>query len=205
MRKLYTPKFIEEPVVRVLPFNGIMKKCFIVELDHDDVEKCKNFRTIISKKPGAYGKGLLNDKEPGVAEFVGQLGETAFGKVFHLPVDFSYATNGDKGDFKIFNGMRILDVKTSKTCYNKSLVQAVNESGRHVSLPSEIYVGAYLIEEPYSVVFVGWQTRKYLVKQPIVPGLRGRGHKNREIPYNEMLPMRALLEEHRNWSKGIYD
>jgi len=194
--EMYYPKFIKEPIIKKFNFNDVIKECFFVKLDDYDIEKCKKYRTIISKKPGIYGRGLLNEKESNVAETTGKLGEVAFGKIFNLPIDFSYSTNGDFGDFELIN--KKIDIKTARMNYGRTLILARNEFGYDISMKSDIYVGAYLYGEYSSVVIVGWHARKYLYNKPIVPAVRGK-HYNREMFYRETQPMKELLEKHRNF------
>ena len=191
---LYYPNYIENPVIDVRNLDGSDKECFVVDIDNRDIDMCKKYRTAVSNKPGTYGRGLLNTKKKGVTETVGLLGEIAFGKVFNLPVDVSYSSGGDFGDFKLID--KILDLKTAQTNYGKVLIQACNEFGYDIKMKSNMYAGAYMEGEYGPVVIVGWQTRKYISSKPIVPAIRGT-HYNRELLYSEMLSIKELLEKYK--------
>lgn len=150
-------------------------------------------------KKGFYGKGMLNSKkDPFRVERTGRLGEMALSKYLQVPINDEFLQFGDETDF-VYNNLKI-DIKTAhkKPSYEAGLIRAMSYSGKKISLTSDIYVFAYIIEENKNtksakIKLVGWANKIDIEKLPLQPAKVG-DHKNYEVPYSKLKPITCLTQ-----------
>ena len=148
-----------------------------------------------NKKPGQFGKGLINnDIDPCRAERIGLLGEAALAEVIDRKVDYEYKEGGVPHDFR-FNNLK-LDIKTAGRNYGCGLIRAMSDKGKLIPLKSDVYIFAYLEEEnklncSACISLVGWTTKEEIEKCQVVPAKIGR-HFNYQIPYADLRPIEDL-------------
>ena len=172
----------------------------IVEISGKNYEKCleSSKNMWCSSKKGQYGHGLINTPcDPTKVERIGRLGEMALSLVTGLQPDFGYIKNGDASDFI---GTKI-DMKTASKYprYETGLIQAINERGVKLPLKNDIYVFGYVIKDDITnhlanIEIVGWQTKEFIEKLPIVIARMG-SHQNYEVPYKNLLPIEGLTQK----------
>lgn len=152
-----------------------------------------------SSKKGKWGGGLINSEDDKTkAERTGLLGEIAFAKLANLQINVDYCEGGNDEDCLTINGLKI-DVKTAakKPKYKAGLIRAANPNQKLVSLKSDLYVFAYIVEELSQekicrVVIVGGEYRENIVKRELKKAKVGN-HFNYEIKYKELIPIKDLL------------
>ena len=207
---VYFPKIIHSPKIIRMEFNQIHKDCIVVGVFNEEYKKCqqascgKNFWG--NSKGGAYGKGLgrtKNDKyKPARTGFLGQM---AYCKVFGDPIDFSYKKGGDKYDSIIGREYKV-DIKCAMENRGKGLIYHTNEWGNRIPLNKDIYVFGYIhledrLNNKAEVVLTGYTLKKDIENNALVcQGVRGRGHKNYEIYFENLRPIKQLLD----WKKKEY-
>jgi len=114
-------------------------------------------------------------------EYVGLLGEVAFGLKFGLSVDLSDRPSGDEYDFKI--GGITIDVKTARKAYN--LLREAHKP--HADI---LVLAQYLNED--KILFKGWEYDEAMLKQHIKDF--GYNIKNHFKPSTRLRPMAELQE-----------
>ena len=148
-----------------------------------------------NKKPGQFGKGLINnDIDPCKAERIGLLGEAALGEVIDRKVDYEYKEGGVPHDFR-FNNLK-LDIKTAGRNYGCGLIRAMSDKGKLIPLKSDAYIFAFLESENKTnsvacVNLVGWVSKEEVENCSVVPAKIGK-HFNFEIPYDKLHPIEEL-------------
>ena len=199
-----------EPVYGDVVYNGKKIECAKIEIGSNEYALCdaSSYHRGCSKKKGVFGRGLINDeKDPFHVERCGNLGEMAFGKLFGLPVDFTFRQRGDNGDFSM--GKYSVNVKTATYNYWTGLVrvyksQADKDADVRIALDADLFVFGWLGTESRdkknSIVYLaGYHKKEYIFdKCDIKPARKGREHFNYEVPFVGLSPIRQLLEKWRN-------
>lgn len=191
----------------MINFNGIKRECFQESVSGKDYVRCEDGSKNMwcNSKPGKYGAGLANTKDdPYKVSRIGLIGETAFGKIFNLPVCFEYHKFGKKEDFTMGPNKKV-DIKTAKRNYWNGLVMAKNDDGIDISLKADTYVFGFveienIVEKKAIVNFVGYAKKEIISTiTPVVGRTRGSKHMNYEVPYDMLHPMGNLLNAHRRY------
>jgi len=147
-------------------------------------------------KGGLWGGGLRED-----AVLIGLTGELTTAKLFGMSVNNKPLVRGTGGkNDLVIKGMPI-EIKTGAKGSNHQslLVRYVTEGGYTLELKSNVYIAVRIISEldpDYVLMHIkGWCTRNDLLASPTVDSrIRRAKHKNKDIPYVELSPMRELLE-----------
>jgi len=174
------------------------------EVSVSDYLKCVDYskNTWGSKKPGAYGKGIGNDRnDPNRIERVSKISELVVSEMFKVEEpDYEYRHGGDRGSDLEICGLKV-DIKCSMRNYGAAVFKGVYGSGRS-SLKSDIYIFAYLdgedrIAHRASIVVVGYLTREEISKLELVPPRKKftTACVNYDIKHEDMHPIEQLIEE----------
>lgn len=171
-----------------------------------DVDKKKNFRYY--EKTSEYGKGFIN-KGILTTGLVGLIGEAAASLYFNVQTDWIYKAAGDGGyDFVIAG--KTTDIKTAKDhTHHRNYIVRLEYKGRRKfehPLSSILYVGSYLenhqtIKDGYcNVVLVGYTSKRFLEKQPIIKSPRYDScHHNTEMYWYDLSSIRNLRKHHERY------
>ena len=201
----YLPPITDELVAIVdRTFAGQVCSCFMVSIQDYEYQLCEEVSKIwwARFKSGTYGRGLgRTDDDPDKPVRTGLLGQMAFGKLFHAPVDLKYREYGDEYD-NLIGGNRI-DVKCSMRNFGTGLIYHTNERGRRIPLNKDLYVFGFVQSEIRQkgvavVVFVGFVSTLEVEACEVKPGRKGRKdhkrHLNYEVPFGGMRPIAELQE-----------
>ena len=196
---LYTPQPLSELDWITQEFDGKLVDCLAVDVSGHDYELCEeaSCKFWANEKPGVYGAGLgRTDDDPRKPVRVGLLGQMAFAKIFADKVDLVYRKGGDSYDNRI--GGKKFDVKCAMKNYGVNLILHTTERGHRQRLNKDIYVCSYIESEDREariaeVMFVGFATPKGIAKCEVLPGRKGAGHLNYEVPFSKMYPMAKLM------------
>lgn len=203
----YCPSWTQ-PNYKEQMFDGVKKKCILVEITGDDYRACElasrgeNFWA--NSKVGAYGAGLCATEDDQYKPArVGLLGQMAYAKVFNLPVDLVYRKGGDKQDNLLTDNRGKtykVDVKCAMNAGRKDqLIYHTNEWGKRIPLDKDIYVLSRIQSEDRAaekaeVLLIGFVLNKDVSDCDVKPGRKGNGHLNYEVPFTKARPIANLLK-----------
>jgi len=140
----------------------------------------------------------LNPEHLEKEDEIGSVGEGGFSKLTGLPMNTEIMVTGDNGIDFIFTHSRdnrpvTVAVSTAQKPDNLLMRAETTETRKH----AEIWVLAGISPDWLSLIFLGYQTRDYMLSMPRVPArdpkLAAEGRINHECKQSRLLPMRPLL------------
>lgn len=196
----YMPQFVNEYQIIEETFNGSKRRCIPVNIDAHEYELCENTsnKWWANSKTGTYGRGLCRTSDdPCKPVRTGLLGQMAYGKLFHAPVDLAYRRGGDAYDTLIGDNLKV-DIKCATRNYGKGLIYQRNEWGDVIPVDKDIYVFSYVqsddrINRAAVVIMVGFMLNTDVKQCPVKPGKYGR-HFNYEVHLDCVRSIVGLLE-----------
>jgi len=175
-----------------------------VFIEGDDYLVCKKyaFHRWSNQKKGPWGSGILNSEDDERrTERLGLIGEMAFAKLTGLPVDVEEHQFGDQYDFMVRDVT--MDIKLSSNGNHGVGFLKIRDNDVVIPLKCRVYIfGVCTLDdrerERAGTLILGYQTREWIELNAVEAPGRAGDWTNLEIPFNQLIPIRDLIEQIKN-------